>query len=156
MRVCREQDYPLGNQSPATHRRMAKKNKKTCSYRFFLVLLYTFSYKDIHYCPLKIRLYPYIYDIYRIIELFYANEFDLNSSEMQQNKRISNVELLRILSIFFITIHHLVIRGADTCGYSIPYTFDQGYIGIIINCFCIIGVNIFILISGWFGIKNPI
>lgn len=71
-------------------------------------------------------------------------------------QRKSNIEFLRILSIFLITMHHLVIHGSNACGYNIPYSFDQGVFGIIINSFCIVGVNVFILISGWFGIKNPI
>lgn len=71
-------------------------------------------------------------------------------------QRQSNIELLRILSIFLITMHHLVVHGADACGYLSTYMFDQGKWGIIINSFCIVGVNVFILISGWFGIKSPI
>lgn len=75
---------------------------------------------------------------------------------MQKNRRVSNIELLRILSIFLITMHHLVVHGSNACGYLTNYSFEQGTLGIILNSFCIIGVNVFILISGWFGIKNPI
>lgn len=71
-------------------------------------------------------------------------------------ERNSNIEILRLVSIFMITMHHLVIHGSGACGYGEPYAFDQGIWGIIINSFCIIGVNCFVLISGWYGIKNPI
>ena len=75
---------------------------------------------------------------------------------MSKSQRISNIELLRIISIFFVTMHHLVVHGSNACGYLTNYSFYQGTLGVILNCFCVIGVNVFILISGWFGIKNPI
>ncbi|MBR4326092.1 MAG: hypothetical protein IKP73_11265 [Bacteroidales bacterium] len=69
--------------------------------------------------------------------------------------RASNIELLRLVAIFFVILHHLTIKGADTVGYITPYSFEQhGITGIIINSFCICAVNLFLLITGWFGVKN--
>lgn len=70
--------------------------------------------------------------------------------------RQSNFELLRIISIFGIILHHLVIKGASTCGYIEPYDYGRdGVVGLIINSFVIGGVNCFVLITGWFGISHP-
>ena len=72
--------------------------------------------------------------------------------------RNSNFELLRIFAICGIVLHHLVINVIDVCGYNTDFDGEKynggGYIGIIINSFTVYGVNLFILISGWFGIKS--
>lgn len=70
--------------------------------------------------------------------------------------RNSSVELLRILSMLMIVVHHFII---DTM-YSVPEIIGtEGEVtprlgaSIMINGLCYIGVNCFILISGFFGIK---
>ena len=44
---------------------------------------------------------------------------------MSTKERQSNFELLRIVAMLFIVCHHLVIKGADTCGYVTPYTYEE-------------------------------
>lgn len=69
--------------------------------------------------------------------------------------RDSNFELLRIFAIFLITIHHLVINSIDACGYNAPYNYDEkGIGGVFLNSLSIVGVNAFILISGYYGINR--
>lgn len=74
--------------------------------------------------------------------------------------RNSSFELLRIFAIWGIVLHHLVINGIDVCGYNTDFDGEKynggGYIGIIINSLTVYGVNLFILISGWFGIKSDL
>lgn len=68
----------------------------------------------------------------------------------------SSIELLRILSIFFVVIHHIIVVGFDICGYNssfIPST--NYYVGVFLNSLVVCGVNCFVLISGFYGIKNP-
>lgn len=75
---------------------------------------------------------------------------------MKENgiQRNSSFELLRIVAILFVVVHHLVILGADTVGYVSPYSIEsQGIFGVVVNSFVIVGVNLFVLITGWFGIK---
>lgn len=43
--------------------------------------------------------------------------------------RKSNIELLRIIAMLMIILHHLVIKGADTCGYLSSYNISDGYMG---------------------------
>lgn len=69
--------------------------------------------------------------------------------------RDSQFELLRIVAMLFIVTHHLVIKGADTVGYVTPYDVNtHGIAGVIINSMVVGGVNLFVLITGWYGIKH--
>lgn len=69
--------------------------------------------------------------------------------------RESQFELLRLVAIFFVILHHLVVKGADTAGYVTDYDIHtHGVIGIFLNSTIVGGVNLFILISGWFGIRR--
>ncbi len=67
--------------------------------------------------------------------------------------RQSNMELLRIIAILMITMHHTIIEKYKG---SIVYgnVFDDGWqIATVANSFVYIGVNLFVLISGYWGIK---
>lgn len=75
-------------------------------------------------------------------------------SYIRATSRDSNIELLRIVCMLFILIHHfivhaiypgLAIRNGNLDNYRIAC--------IIINGFAYVGVNCFILISGYYGIK---
>ena len=73
----------------------------------------------------------------------------------QRQQRDSQFELLRILAMLFIVTHHLVIKGADTVGYVTPYDVNtHGIAGVIINSMVVGGVKLFVLITGWYGIKH--
>lgn len=69
-------------------------------------------------------------------------------------KRQSNIELLRIIAMLFIVLHHLIINGID---YSTAIKMNpcdwNCILGGILEPFCIIGVNLFFLISGYFLIR---
>ncbi len=71
------------------------------------------------------------------------------------SERQSNIELLRIVLIFMIIVHHLIVHN---CGieYISSGSFEFGVktpFELLINSFVVIGVNSFIFISGYFGIK---
>lgn len=44
----------------------------------------------------------------------------------RKNARNSNFELLRIVAIVFITMHHLLINGLDICGYNKLFEISSG------------------------------
>lgn len=48
---------------------------------------------------------------------------------MKEIVRKSNIELLRVVAMLMIIFHHLVIKGADTCGYLTPYNISDGLLG---------------------------
>lgn len=59
-------------------------------------------------------------------------------------KRQSNFELLRIFSMMLILVHHQICHGVQSSSSAVFKATDS---------FAIIGVDLFILISGYFGIK---
>ncbi len=71
----------------------------------------------------------------------------------QLTKRASNIELLRIITLIFIIAHHYSLHGG--------FDFDAGFCTnlLITQIFSIggkLGVNIFVLISGYFLSKQPV
>ena len=73
---------------------------------------------------------------------------------MQNNKRLSNIELLRIGSMFLVMLFHVT----DAIPHKNLIT-ENSLDGILLNAFSslsIICVDVFILISGYFGINFKI
>lgn len=72
--------------------------------------------------------------------------------------RESNLELLRIVAMYFIVLHHLIAHGMKNVGYlQYPLTeicLDKQIPLIVLNAFTVVAVNCYVLISGYFGI-NP-
>ncbi len=76
-------------------------------------------------------------------------------------ERQRNINLLRIVSIFFITMHHLTINGifnldALSNGAYPTEILEITFFASMLNAFLVVGVNIFFLISGYFQIKLSI
>ena len=71
------------------------------------------------------------------------------------NNRQSRFELLRVVAILFVVAHHVLLFGADLCGYLTPWHSDGPHIiGVILNSVVVTGVSLFVMISGWFGIQR--
>lgn len=73
-----------------------------------------------------------------------------------QEKRQNNIELCRICMMFFIVIHHCIVSGLglnETLNGGAEYFSSSNICLMIMNAFVIISVNVFFLISGYFGIK---
>lgn len=69
---------------------------------------------------------------------------------MKKN-RDSNIELLRIIAMLFILFHHYALYNSL---YNLDVSNINKYIGIILFSLGKIGVNIFILITGYFSIQK--
>lgn len=70
--------------------------------------------------------------------------------------RESQFELLRIVSMLFIVIGHFLIR-IDIAGYFAPYSLNiSNVLYTLIYSSVVIGVNLFVLITGYFGIHKII
>lgn len=71
------------------------------------------------------------------------------SKNVQDNKRIASIELLRSLAmVMVITLHYL-----DKGGILVPLTEKQtlsGYGAWLLEAFCIVAVNTYVLVSGYF------
>lgn len=67
--------------------------------------------------------------------------------------RESNMELLRIIAILMITFHHFLLRkyyGGIVSGAELTNGWQWA---VMFNGFAYVGVNVFVLISGYFGIR---
>ena len=64
--------------------------------------------------------------------------------------RQSNIELLRIIAILAIICHHVLVHGVGI--YKVQLS-EHDWLYSFVNCLCYTGVNIFILISGYFSIR---
>ena len=67
-------------------------------------------------------------------------------------QRDSNMELLRIITMCMIVILHLDIFLLEEPGYFNKASTSYYFI-LFVNSLTIIGVNVFIMLSGWYGIK---
>lgn len=73
---------------------------------------------------------------------------------IKSKARLSNLELLRIISMFFVLIVHANFKALGVPDYkTMTINPDYALTQIFIESFAIVSVNVFILISGWFGIN---
>lgn len=74
----------------------------------------------------------------------------MNYKPLTKNReRNSNIELLRIVLMVMVILHHLIIKCK-------PYHWDKTVLFVMLNTFAIIAVNCFVFISGYYGIKFKI
>ncbi|SFE02610.1 Surface polysaccharide O-acyltransferase, integral membrane enzyme [Chitinophaga sp. CF118] len=73
-------------------------------------------------------------------------------------QRDSNIELLRIVLMFMIIVHHLVTRGLKLreLGSGTYTPMSSTTFQILLNSFIIVAVNTYVFISGYFEIKFKI
>lgn len=68
-------------------------------------------------------------------------------------KRQSNIELLRLVAMFMILLLHAnYMSFGPVAGMSIDANPGTSFLRIALEQMCIVGVNVYVLISGWFGI----
>lgn len=76
---------------------------------------------------------------------------------LEIKRRSSNIELLRIIVMLFVLIQH-----ANFLSVGIPNNLDcisapgNAFVRFFIQSIAIVAVNVFVIISGWFGIKPTI
>ena len=78
------------------------------------------------------------------------------------SQRNTNIELLRVVAMLIIVLHHFVYHGLGLYQHMLGHdkldlslNFDVAVLTFI-NAFLIVGVNIFVLISGYFSIKAKV
>ena len=72
---------------------------------------------------------------------------------MMRKERNSTVEILRIVSMFLIVWFHICGRGLGLFNEEIPNGGGNSLPLIIIHALGMIGVPVFIFISGYYGVK---
>ena len=72
-------------------------------------------------------------------------------------ERQSNIELLRIICMFMIIMHHFVVNVwyPNMLATPVPSTIGES-VFLLSHCLFFIGVNCFVLISGYFSIKTSL
>ena len=79
------------------------------------------------------------------------------NDKSQTKQRLSNMELARIVAMLRIVLGHFMLtyglwNGSDFIGRQDVTNPASSYLYVILYGFCVVGVNIFILISGYFTI----
>lgn len=72
---------------------------------------------------------------------------------MQKKERQSGVELLRIISMFLVLIIHANAFGVKWDALDLDNSLASGITTIALQSVSCVCVNVFVLISGWFGIR---
>ena len=70
---------------------------------------------------------------------------------MINEQRKSNMELLRLVLMFFILMHHYLLKGGMNAGFQ--KDVDLNLLAAFLDPFFFVGVDCFVLISGYFGIR---
>ena len=83
---------------------------------------------------------------------------NVDSLGMSTTARNSSFELLRLILMFLIIVHHVIVNGLSMVHMSQPafepiIRNDDLMLLCIVNCFCIPAVNVFVLVSGFFEIR---
>ena len=76
------------------------------------------------------------------------------NSDIKNTDRDSNAELLRLLCMLFIVMHHFAVHSMykGVLSFAQPLRWDE-FVVSFFHGFIYVGVNIFVLISGFYGIK---
>lgn len=82
-----------------------------------------------------------------------CNEVKRRTWKKLTTERISNIEILRIIAMILVVMHHFVVHGFSTLPND--YSIDR----VLIDFFILggkVGVNLFVLISGYFMVDSKI
>lgn len=72
---------------------------------------------------------------------------------MAKEKRLANYELLRILAMLMVVTLHFLSHSDRLIALGVPLDGVR-LIGTLLETFCLVAVNVYLLISGYFGVKG--
>ncbi len=72
---------------------------------------------------------------------------------MKKKDRQMNYELLRIIAMLMIVCLHYLSKGG-ALGDPKQELTTNGYLAWLIEAFCLVAVNVYVLISGYFGVDS--
>lgn len=73
--------------------------------------------------------------------------------KVTQNKRMANYELLRILAMVMVVVMHFLSHADHLPAVDMPLDGIK-IIGALLEAFCLVAVNTYVLLSGYFGAKS--
>lgn len=71
------------------------------------------------------------------------------------NKRLSNIELLRLVAMFMVIVLHYLYKSSLLTSTTAPFQ-AYSYLAWLIESFAIVAVNAYVLISGYFMCKSSL
>lgn len=72
---------------------------------------------------------------------------------MAEHKRMANYELLRVLAMVMVVVMHFLNRSASLLEIDMPISGVR-VLGSLLESFCLVAVNVYVFISGYFGAKS--
>lgn len=79
--------------------------------------------------------------------MVWYNQYKILQVKNMQNERQSNIELCRIFSILLVILVHSIFAWTGTPGEG----GNESIMRFLVQAFSIVGVNVFIIITGWFS-----
>ena len=73
--------------------------------------------------------------------------------KVAQRKRMANFELLRILAMVMVVVMHFLAHSDNLPVLDLPLDAIS-IIGALLEAFCLVAVNTYVFISGYFGVKS--
>jgi surface polysaccharide O-acyltransferase-like enzyme len=71
-----------------------------------------------------------------------------------EKKRRANYELLRVLAMLMVVVMHFLARSDSLLETDTSVSFVR-LTGSFLEAFCLVAVNVYVLLSGYFGVKSP-
>lgn len=72
---------------------------------------------------------------------------------MAEKKRFTNYELLRVIAMVMVVVLHFLSHSDSLLSLNAPVSGVR-ILGTLLESFCLVAVNVYILISGYFGVKG--
>ena len=72
---------------------------------------------------------------------------------MAENKRMANYELLRVVAMVMVVILHFLSHSDSLLALDAPISGVR-ILGTLLESFCLVAVNVYVFISGYFGVKG--
>lgn len=72
---------------------------------------------------------------------------------MAENKRMANYELLRVIAMVMVVALHFLSHSDSLLSLDAPVSGVR-ILGTLLESFCLVAVNVYVLISGYFGVKG--
>lgn len=74
---------------------------------------------------------------------------------MADNKRLANIELLRIFAMVMVIVMHFLRESGNLLSNEQVLTATgTNFLATLLEAFCIVAVNVYVLISGYFGVES--
>jgi surface polysaccharide O-acyltransferase-like enzyme len=70
-----------------------------------------------------------------------------------EHKRMANYELLRVLAMIMVVVMHFLAQSDSLLEIDVPVSGVR-VLGSLLEAFCLVAVNVYVLISGYFGVRG--